>query len=232
LGHGTNADWLGNFEISASSHIVKNGNLDIESAQLDVDPNDERLSKMSVISENVVQSQEDSDAPCAKPNHIEGTLIYKGNSKVLYHPVPHTNLAPSSGIVVIFRDLYSFLQEPLALHNNPSLPHGTEVRFDCTNGGRSWKIVCYSGRWVGLSLGCDENGQPQEMSKADFNSSCPYSGPPSDANVAAFHDFHEIMHSEEPIRYEPGAELLFRCIDIGNLQFLQMQLVFQSVYVN
>ncbi len=106
LGHGTNADWLGNFEISASSHIVKNGNLDIESAQLDVDPNDERLSKMSVISENVVQSQEDSDAPCAKPNHIEGTLIYKGNSKVLYHPVPYINLAPSSGIVVIFRVLF------------------------------------------------------------------------------------------------------------------------------
>lgn len=90
------------------------------------------------------------------------------------------------------------------------------MRFDCNEaGGRSWKIVCYNGRWVGLSLGCDENGQPQEMSKADFNSSCAYSGPPEDTFVAAFHDFHDIKHGQEEIRYEPGAELLFRCIDIG-----------------
>ena len=41
LGHGT-ADWLGNLNISASSHVVKNGNLDLLSAQLDIDPNDER----------------------------------------------------------------------------------------------------------------------------------------------------------------------------------------------
>ena len=42
--------------------------------------------------------------------------------------------------------------------------HGTEVRFDCVQGQkRSWKIVCSNGRWVGLSLGCDENGQPQEI---------------------------------------------------------------------
>ena len=99
--------------------------------------------------------------------------------------------------------------------NNPSLPHGTEVRFDCTKAGRSWKIVCHNGRWVGLSLGCDENGQPQEMSKADFNSSCLYAGPKADSKVAAFHDFHEVK-AEEEIRYEPGAEILFRCVDIGN----------------
>ena len=65
------------------------------------------------------------------------------------------------------------------------------------------------------SSGCDENGQPQEMSKADFNSSCPYSGPIPDGNIAAFYDFHEIMPESEEIRYEPGAELLFRCVDIG-----------------
>ena len=74
------------------------------------------------------------------------------------------------------------------------------------------------------SLGCDENGQPQEMSKADFNSSCPYSGPITDGNIAAFYDFHEIMPESEEIRYEPGAELLFRCIDIGK-SFLMQKIV-------
>ena len=81
--------------------------------------------------------------------------------------------------------------------------------------------------WTGLSstsikshntkftLGCDENGQPQEISPADFNSSCPYSGPPSDAKLATFYDFHEIKPGGEEIRYEPGTELLFRCVDIG-----------------
>ena len=66
-----------------------------------------------------------------------------------------------------------------------------------------------------FSLGCDENGQPQEISKADFNSSCPYSGPPPDEKIATFYDFHEIKSGGEEIRYEPGAELLFRCVDIG-----------------
>ena len=66
-----------------------------------------------------------------------------------------------------------------------------------------------------FTLGCDENGQPQEISPADFNSSCPYSGPPSDAKLATFYDFHEIKPGGEEIRYEPGTELLFRCVDIG-----------------
>ena len=36
-----------------------------------------------------------------------------------------------------------------------------------------------------------------------------------DGNIAAFYDFHEVKAGSEEIRYEPGAELLFRCIDIG-----------------
>ena len=118
----------------------------------------------------------------------------------------------------------------MPLDNHPTLPHGTEVRFDCTKAGRSWKIVCHNGRWVGLSLGCDENGQPQEMSKADFNSSCSYSGGKPDSNIAVFHDFHEIKTESEEIRYEPGAELLFRCIDIGKLLFMSPR-IFGSLYV-
>ena len=76
----------------------------------------------------------------------------------------------------------------------------------------NWYIVYWD---TNFTLGCDENGQPQEISPADFNSSCPYSGPPSDAKLATFYDFHEIKPGGEEIRYEPGTELLFRCVDIG-----------------
>ena len=72
----------GNLNISASSHVVKNGNLDLESAQLDINPRDERLSKMNVISESIIEKEEDSEVACTRPQHVEGSLIYKGNSKV------------------------------------------------------------------------------------------------------------------------------------------------------
>ena len=50
----------------------------------------------------------------------------------------------------------------VAVKHEQKFAHGTKVRFDCIQGQkRSWKIVCYNGRWVGLSLGCDEHGQPQ-----------------------------------------------------------------------
>ena len=49
--------------------------------------------------------------------------------------------------------MYISFKDPLPLDNHSNLPHGTEVRFDCTKAGRSWKIVCHNGRWVGLSLG-------------------------------------------------------------------------------
>ena len=57
----------------------------------------------------------------------------------------------------------------LAVKQEQKFAHGTEVRFDCVEGQkRSWKIVCFNGRWVGLSLGCDENGQPQGGSQVLF----------------------------------------------------------------
>ena len=57
----------------------------------------------------------------------------------------------------------------LAVKQEQKFAHGTEVRFDCVEGQkRSWKIVCFNGRWVGLSLGCDENGQPQGGSQVFF----------------------------------------------------------------
>lgn len=84
LGHGANKDWLGNLHISASSHIVKNGNMDLEKAELDIDSDAERLSKTHVISEIVIEAEEEDEAPCAKPEQVTGTLVYKGNTQVSF----------------------------------------------------------------------------------------------------------------------------------------------------
>ena len=97
---------------------------------------------------------------------------------------------------------------------------------------RSWTIVCKDGKWIGRSLGCDENGHPlldEETAGVDynpFNASCPYVNDPEN-NIVAFHGDREVKASgDKPEGYvegvpykeyfEPGAELVFRCNDIGN----------------
>ena len=187
LGHGAASDWLGNLEVSASSHVVFNGDLDLDSAQLDLEPEEERLSNTLIINDNLAtpSPNEDSEVACQRPQHMEGTLIYKGNSK-----------------------------QPLLNEEQSSLPHGTEVRFDCIKAKqRSWKIICHNGRWMGFSLGCDKNGS--EVSRPTFNGSCPFSGPLPDSHLATFYDLSEVKTGSEEVIYEPGAELLFRCVDIG-----------------
>ena len=53
-----------------------------------------------------------------------------------------------------------------------------------------------------------------EIARGTFNASCSYAGPPPDANVVAFYEEMEAIRDEEE-RYEPGSELVFRCVDIG-----------------
>ena len=97
---------------------------------------------------------------------------------------------------------------------------------------RSWTIICNDGKWIGRSLGCDENGHPlldEETAGVDynpFNASCPYVNDPEN-NIVAFHGDREVKASDDkpegyvegvPYKeyFEPGAELVFRCNDIGN----------------
>ena len=185
LGHGAASDWGGNLEVSASSHVVFNGDLDLNSAQLDLEPEEQRLSHTLVIQDHVAPSpDEETEEACQRPEHVEGTLIYKGNS-----------------------------QQPLGSEQS-NIAHGTEVRFDCLKAKqRSWKIVCHNGRWMGISLGCDKDGG--EVSRPVFNGSCAFSGPPPDSHLATFYDLLEVKAGSEEVMYEPGAELLFRCVDIG-----------------
>ena len=99
---------------------------------------------------------------------------------------------------------------------------------------RSWTIVCKDGKWIGRSLGCDENGHPlldDEASGVDFNpfnASCPYVNNPEN-NIAAFHGDREvkgdnggsnILYKES---FEPGSELVFRCNDIGNNKIVDLK---------
>ena len=92
---------------------------------------------------------------------------------------------------------------------------------------RSWKIVCNDGKWIGKSLGCDENGNPlldDEAADVDynpFNASCPYVKTPGD-NIVAFHGDREVTEPQTDAvdaiykeYFEPGAELIYRCRDIG-----------------
>ena len=50
--------------------------------------------------------------------------------------------------------------------------------------------------------------------RGTFNASCSYSGPSPDSNVVGFFEESEIQVDMEE-RYEPGAELVYRCMDIG-----------------
>ena len=91
---------------------------------------------------------------------------------------------------------------------------------------RSWRIRCSDGVWTGSALNCDpETGRPlledeeeeQGSAGSTFNASCPFN--PSvelESNLVAFHDDRELLSSDEGVEnFEPGAELVFRCVDIG-----------------
>ena len=58
-----------------------------------------------------------------------------------------------------------------------------------------------------------------EIARGTFNASCSYAGPPPESNVVAFYEEMEAIRDAEE-RYEPGAELVFRCVDIGKQDYL------------
>ena len=71
LGHD---DWLAKLDISASQHIVKNGDLNLKQAELNINSEDERLSTMDVISKDVTitDEQTEHDMSCSRPADVEG----------------------------------------------------------------------------------------------------------------------------------------------------------------
>ena len=74
LGHD---DWLAKLDISASQHIVKNGDLNLKQAELNINSEDERLSTMDVISKDVTitAEQTEHDMSCSRPADVEGKCL-------------------------------------------------------------------------------------------------------------------------------------------------------------
>ena len=110
-------------------------------------------------------------------------------------------------------------------------PHGTEVRFDCLSGDsgkiatssnplRSWKIACLDGQWTGISMSCGNPlGSEDLTGKSSFNASCPFRPPSADSAVVAFADDRQLTTSPDGHleMFEPGAEVIYRCVDIGKI---------------
>jgi len=92
---------------------------------------------------------------------------------------------------------------------------------------RSWKIKCEDGEWRGEPMTCDDEGNAvdEEANKSKFNASCPFGGLAAEHGedgrsrgaVVAFFGDRELNWTREE-RFEPGVELVFRCVDIGEKQ--------------
>lgn len=210
-------DWLSSLAISASSHLVKNGDIQ------DVLDKAHGADTHTGIASSLPQFLR-AKASCPQPSRTDGSLIYATDS---HEP------------------LSIYAREVLQPGTEIQFPHGTQVKFDCLpatldeeedqgntssrpSGSpndllRSWMIVCEDGHWVGQSQGCDEQGRPllqdevgDERRRAAFNASCSYQAAPvADTHLVVFHNDRELFADDGEHHFEPGVELLFRCEDIG-----------------
>ena len=73
-------------------------------------------------------------------------------------------------------------------------------------------------------MGCDDHGNPvsgEELSgQSSFNASCPFRAPSADSSVVAFYEDRRLVAGSDLPEvqlemFEPGAEVVFRCVDIG-----------------
>ncbi|XP_069936040.1 sushi, von Willebrand factor type A, EGF and pentraxin domain-containing protein 1 isoform X3 [Cherax quadricarinatus] len=94
-------------------------------------------------------------------------------------------------------------------------PDGTTVTFNCKTNNigvkTSWDMTCVDGSWQGLRppTTCEAEGADEEENYG--NKSCTWRK--SEPNVVTFYNDQEI--TEEVVDFEPGAELVSRCVDIG-----------------
>eukprot|EP00095_Tigriopus_kingsejongensis_P012469 maker-scaffold323_size206388-snap-gene-0.11 protein:Tk12469 transcript:maker-scaffold323_size206388-snap-gene-0.11-mRNA-1 annotation:"von willebrand factor type egf and pentraxin domain-containing protein 1" len=205
------SDWLASLAISSSLHLVENG--DIQTV-LNKAQNADSHSGIASSAPQFIRAK----ASCPQPSRTDGSLIYATDS---HEP------------------LSIYAREVLQPGMEIQFPHGTQVKFDClpatlqgdernaSDPGndllQSWKIVCEDGHWVGQSQGCDEQGRPlledeaeAAKKRAAFNASCPYlPSPMSESHLVVFYNDKRLFAEDGEHHFEPGAELLFRCEDIG-----------------
>ncbi|XP_069182645.1 sushi, von Willebrand factor type A, EGF and pentraxin domain-containing protein 1 [Procambarus clarkii] len=94
-------------------------------------------------------------------------------------------------------------------------PDGTTVTFNCKTNNigvkTTWDMTCMDGSWQGLRppTTCEAEGADEEESYG--NKTCSWSK--TEPNLVTFFNDQEI--TEEDVVFEPGAELVSRCVDIG-----------------
>lgn len=176
------------------------------------------------LSTRLIQVREGCDAP----SKVNGTLIYLADSvePLLFHHQTGAVSGNENGIRFPHGSQVRFDCVPISPIDDDGDDEGRENRRQM----RSWKIVCEDGRWQGRSLGCDDRGRPlldhddddhpddqgqdnNNQDDDDFNASCAYN--PADkleSNIVAFLADKELKETEY---LKPGAELVYRCVDIG-----------------
>ncbi|XP_014258644.1 CUB and sushi domain-containing protein 3 isoform X2 [Cimex lectularius] len=127
---------------------------------------------------------------CAPPDRVQGTLVYKNG-------------------------------EPLA-EAEKNFPDGTEVTFNCIAsimGEKiTWRIICEDGSWLGHSLNCelDDSAKQGSASAPRDNTTCLFTN--SEPHVSTF--YLDQLLTEDTVEFPSGAELQFRCVDIGKFAMI------------
>ncbi|XP_066943300.1 sushi, von Willebrand factor type A, EGF and pentraxin domain-containing protein 1-like isoform X2 [Macrobrachium rosenbergii] len=123
--------------------------------------------------------------PCRPPTPVPGATIFKNG---------HT-LAEGEG--------------------DETFPDGTKVVFSCSTNNigekNTWDMKCVDGNWEGLRFpnSCGADGADEEENFG--NRTCLWRK--TEPNVVTFYNDQEI--TEEMVEFEPGAQLVSRCVDIG-----------------
>ncbi|KAF6197720.1 hypothetical protein GE061_008686 [Apolygus lucorum] len=128
---------------------------------------------------------------CAPPARVQGTLIYKNGE--------------------------------LLAEAERNFPDGTEVTFNCIASimgeKTTWRIICEDGNWRGHSLHCELDDAPPKTKKKALglaithrdNTTCIFTN--TEPHVSTF--YHDQLVTEDNVEFPNGAELQFRCLDIG-----------------
>ncbi|XP_077534783.1 sushi, von Willebrand factor type A, EGF and pentraxin domain-containing protein 1-like isoform X3 [Haemaphysalis longicornis] len=142
-----------------------------------------------------VTSPAPSDRPCSAPERLHNALAFRSSSQ--------------SAVESDEEDSRGLLQ----------FPHGTEVVFRCIDGAgggerSTWKLLCEDGSWLGRPEKCEDGAQQQQLSvpkEERRNRSCVFRN--TEPNLEAFQGDRRI--TDDALHFPPGAELVFRCKDIG-----------------
>ena len=218
---------------TASTHLFKNG--DIVRAEKEALAYDHEMDPGSTSIRLLVKTNKG----CPRPNKVNQSSSFPNQWH--FKPIHFASKQVARSLVYL-----GDASDPLAFAHSDEMeyPHGAEVRFDCLPSSyddpdhkskmRSWKIKCKAGAWVGQSLRCDEDGRPHAQvasgagaaagsgtSSPEFNSSCAFVAGTRGADGANVVTFFGDERLEEGVsrHFEPGAELVHRCVDIGKYEF-------------